>query len=413
MSSEFQFIWIKLLIKAFFLLFLIFFAFYFRKEAKRLTLFVWLNAASVFVHILTFIALPFQIDAVGFPFMATHILGLITINFMSLLSIQYMPYEVPDRIVIALKNPKVFISIAGIFILLVSFIIVVTGFGIFVDSEQFYYVFISMDAITSTLVSLIWSYYFYRSFFGVVFLKGIQQYLLAFLVAQNLFYIIFFLKSMLIIDLEESEWYRMIALVLNVVHAFFFLIYLVALAFSQLSAKNYSFDVAVSDYELAQIKSIEEILLVLKQKRYILKLTFSFADGTYKTEELVLQRHLKPFAYWLQFALAGQNGIWLTHSEISVVKYRMVEFWNKSMTTKISQDLLFKDSRIQYAFILGPDKINILMDSQVSDLIVFESTFKEFYSDFLPWLLENRSNTGHKWTSESAFYEILKGYTNN
>jgi hypothetical protein len=410
MSSEFQYISIKLLIKVFFLFFLVLFAFHFKKDAKRLTAFIWLNTASVFIHILTYIPLPFQMDAVGFPFMSTHILGLMTINFMTLLSIQYMPYDAPDRFVKAMKGTKSNTVIVSSFILLASFIIVVTGFGIFVDPEKMYYVFICMDAVTTTIVLLFWSYYFYRSFLGVVLLKGVQHYLLAFLVAQMLFYVVFFLKSTLILDLEESEWYRILSLVLYVVQAFFTLIYLAALALSQQGSTKHTSDVAVTDIELAQVKSIEKILMELKSNRYVLSLTFSFADGTYKSEELILQRPLKPFAYWLQFALAGQNEIWLTHSEISVIKYRMVEFWNKSMTTKINQELLFKVSRIEYALQLEPKNITIDFDLQLKDYSLYESTFKEFYSDFLPWLKENHSNGTQKWTPQSSFLALVTGF---
>lgn len=407
MSIEFQYISIQLLIKGFFLLFLVLLGVHFQKEAKRLAAFVWLTAAAVFINILISIPLPFQFNAIGFSFMSTHILALMTINFMRVLSVQFMPFEAPDRFVLSLKEPKVYMAIAGVFILLVATIVVITGFGVFIDPDKVFYVFVAMDAVSSTVVSLLWAYYFYRSFKSIVKVKSLQTLLFGFLLVYNLFYSYFFLKILEIIPVPDSPWHRVISLVLYVMQLVFMLVYLTGFVFQQKQKGNHTPDFAISDEELKELKAVSHLHLSLTNKAFVLKLSFSFADGSQTQEELVLQRHLKPFAYWLQFALAGQKGIWLTHADISVIKYRMVEFWNKSMTTKISQELLFSDSRIQYALLLDPKNIVIDFDPQLKDHTLYEATFKEFYSDFLPWLKENHPKASQKWTPESAFKAFL------
>ena len=410
MSIEFQYISIQLLIKSFFLLFLLLLGTHFQKEAKRLAAFVWLTAAAVFINILISIPLPFQFNAIGFSFMSTHILALMTINFMRVLSVQFMPFEAPDRFVQSLKEPKVYMAIAGVFILLVATIVIITGFGVFIDPDKVFYVFVSMDAASSTVVSILWAYYFYGSFKSIVKVKSLQSLLLGFLLVYNLFYSYFFLKILEIIPVPDSPWNRVISLGLYVMQVVFMLVYLSGFVFQQKQKGNQLPGVAISDDELKELKAISHLHLSLTNKAFILKLSFSYADGSQTQEELILQRHLKPFAYWLQFALAGQNGIWLTHADISVIKYRMVEFWNKSMTTKISQEHLFRDSRIQYALLLEPKNIVIDFDPQLKDHTLYEATFKEFYSDFLPWLKENHSNGTQKWTPESAFLAIVTGF---
>lgn len=408
MTIEFQYIFLQLLIKAFFLLFLILIGAQFQKEAKRLAAFVWLTAAGVFINILISIPLPFQFNSIGFSFMSTHILALMTINFMRVLSIQFMPFEKPDRFVRSLKTPRVYMAIAGIFIALIATIVIITGFGVFVDPDKVFYVFVSMDAASSTIVTLLWAFYFNCSFKSIIKVRSLQLFLFFFLVAYNLFYTLFFLKILKIVELPESEWYRIVSLVLYVMQIGFMLTYLMAFIFQKAQKRNGLEELAITDNELKELKAITHLSISLSNKAYILQLSLLFADGTQTKEELVVQRHLKPFAYWLQFALAGQRGIWLTHAEISVIKYRMVEFWNKSMNTKISQELIFSDTRIQYALLLAKENIEIHFDAHLKDKSLYEATFKEFYSDFIPYIKEKHPENKQKWTPESGFSYILQ-----
>lgn len=407
MTIEFQYIFLQLLVKAFFLLFLILIGAHFQQEAKRLAAFVWLTAAGVFINILISIPLPFQFNAIGFSFMSTHILALMTINFMRVLSIQFMPYEKPDRFVRSLKTPRVYMAIAGVFIALIATIVIITGFGVFVDPDKVFYVFVSMDAASSTVVSLLWAYYFYCSFKSIVKLKSLHRFLIFFLVAYNLFYTLFFLKILQLIELPDSPWYRIVSLVLYVMQVVFILAYLMPVIYQKSQKRNNQDQLAITDNELKEIKAITDLHLSLSNKEYVLKLSFLYADGTQTSEDYVVHRHLKPIAYWLQFALAAQRGIWLTHAEISVIKFRMVEFWNKSMFTKISQDLLFSDSRIQYALLIPAQNIKIYFDPDLKDSSLYETTFKEFYSDFLPYIKEKHPESKQKWTPESVFSYLV------
>jgi hypothetical protein len=263
MSIEFQYISIQLLIKSFFLLFLVLLGVHFQKEAKRLAAFVWLTAAAVFINILISFPLPFQFDAIGFSFMSTHILALMTINFMRVLSVQFMPFEAPDRFVQSLKEPKVYMTIAGVFILLVATIVIITGFGVFIDPDKVFYVFVSMDAASSTVVSILWAYYFYVSFKSIVKVKSLQSLLLGFLLVYNLFYSYFFLKILEIIPVPDSPWHRVISLGLYVMQVVFMLVYLSGFVFQQKQKGNQLPGVAISDDELKELKAISHLHLSL------------------------------------------------------------------------------------------------------------------------------------------------------
>ncbi len=406
MSIEFQYISIQLAIKGFFLIFLVLLALQFSKEAKRLATFAWLMAASVFINILISIPLPFQFNAIGFSFMSTHVLAIMTMNFLKVLSIQFLPFEQPDKFVKSLKLPRVYLPIAGIFFAFVATIVVITGFGVFLEENQIFYVFVSMDALASTLVNILWAYYFYTSLKSIVKVRSIQVFIGIVLLAHIVFYTLFFLKMLDFLWLPESVWYRIISLVLYITQVVFIIGHLLAIHVQQ-SFRQES-NLAITDVELSELKSIQALQVIVSNQKVALVLTIELADGSFRKEEMLLPKGLKPFSYWFQFALATKLGVQLTHAEMSVIKYRMVEFWNKSMALKINQDLLFTDTRIQYALALPAKSVDIHFDKDLKDRTLYEIVFKEFYADFYVVLKDEIPQSNKRIQAEKVFNLVIE-----
>jgi hypothetical protein len=82
-------------------------------------------------------------------------------------------------------------------------------------------------------------------------------------------------------------------------------------------------------------------------KKYYLRLTFSnsITGKEQFTEEVVSGKLLQPFVNWVVFALAKEHGIKLTHPDIALNKFRMVELWNKQSDFSITQEQLFNNDR--------------------------------------------------------------------
>jgi hypothetical protein len=266
-----------------------------------------------------------------------------------------------------------------------------------------------MDAVVSTIVSVLWAYYFTISFKSIIRIKSLYWMQGLVIVAYNVFYILFFSKMLLLLPLPESIWYRMLSLVFYIVNAMFFLMYIMSIAQRQFISNTE--EVAITDEQAKEVVSIDTLRIVLQSKQFCLELALKYRDGHVDLAMLELQRPVKPFAYWLQFALASKNSLRLTHSDMSVIKFRMIEFWNKSMPQKISQELLFTDTRIEYALLIEAENIRIeYAEEQLLDRGLFDATFNEFYSDFLPWVknqAEIIGKTPRKWTSESALDFLL------
>jgi hypothetical protein len=79
------------------------------------------------------------------------------------------------------------------------------------------------------------------------------------------------------------------------------------------------------------------------KKKYYLRLVFSnsITGKEQFTEEVTSNKLLQPFVNWVVFALAKEHGVKLTHPDIALGKFRMVEFWNKQSEFAITQEQLF------------------------------------------------------------------------
>jgi hypothetical protein len=141
----------------------------------------------------------------------------------------------------------------------------------------------------------------------------------------------------------------------------------------------------------AEIKLLPEQITVGfndSRKEYFVRIRFVSPDDTTisKEEEVVSTKILQPFANWVLFSLARKKEIKLSHVDLSTVKFRMVEFWNKESNTKLTQEQLFNNDRgmvdlkiaLADVIILNPDFLK-------SKFIIRESIIKhaESFGSFL------------------------------
>lgn len=69
---------------------------------------------------------------------------------------------------------------------------------------------------------------------------------------------------------------------------------------------------------------------------------------------------LQPFIYWILFAVGKKNNIAFHHPDISIAKFRMVEFINKHSHYKLSQELVFLNDHSEYSLRINSDTITIV-----------------------------------------------------
>lgn len=106
-------------------------------------------------------------------------------------------------------------------------------------------------------------------------------------------------------------------------------------------------------------------------KRYFVRIVFVHPDQSEKREEIEISsaKLLQPFANWVLFVLAKRNSVSLTHPDLAIVKFRMVEYWNKDANVRISQEKLFVNDR-GYVALNIPDT-----DVHIENLTVLKTKY--------------------------------------
>jgi hypothetical protein len=96
-----------------------------------------------------------------------------------------------------------------------------------------------------------------------------------------------------------------------------------------------------------------------ENERYVLRIRFQGEDPSdIRSAEVTAVKLLQPFANWILFALARKHDIKLMHPDLSTTKFRMVEFWNKDASVKLTQEMLFSNDGGQFEFKIDASQIH-------------------------------------------------------
>lgn len=148
-----------------------------------------------------------------------------------------------------------------------------------------------------------------------------------------------------------------------------------------------------SDETLNKVIKIDsiEIGFIDKFNSY-LKLKLQLSNTEIVEVKIENNKLLHPFLYWLLFSVAKKNDILLFHNDVSVAKYRMIEYFNKNSNYKLTQDLLFANENGEYSFLISNESIEI----KEKEMLLTKKSFLEIilkYSEcFIPFFDSNQSN---------------------
>jgi hypothetical protein len=96
------------------------------------------------------------------------------------------------------------------------------------------------------------------------------------------------------------------------------------------------------------------------KRQYFITIGFKLPEKLeIKEHTIFTSKLLLPFANWMLFALTKKHNFKLSHVDLSITKFRMVEFWNKDSDIRITQENLFNNDRGNFDFKLDADKITI------------------------------------------------------
>lgn len=166
--------------------------------------------------------------------------------------------------------------------------------------------------------------------------------------------------------------------------------------------------------EFKEIKAIE-LDYSLDDKLFIIKITGLLEVNEHKIIDIKIKKITQPILYWFLFSLGKSKNIKLYHSDMAVLKFRMVDFWNKNSLFKISQEVLFLNDNSTFEFNTNNVVIkNDLLDNFLSRITVKELIKKHFIC-FIDYQIIKDNNLHNKKNFEvfcennfESFYAELK-----
>jgi hypothetical protein len=126
-----------------------------------------------------------------------------------------------------------------------------------------------------------------------------------------------------------------------------------------------------NEIHVVSIKSIE--IGFEKKLNSYLKVNLELSNFEINTVIINNNKILHPFLYWILFSVSKKNNIALYNTDISVAKFRMIEYFNRYSKYKISQEILFSNDNGEYSLLINSENI-IINDT---DIISSKKSFSE------------------------------------
>jgi hypothetical protein len=143
-----------------------------------------------------------------------------------------------------------------------------------------------------------------------------------------------------------------------------------------------------------EVQSTVGIHLVWKQGLYKIGIKVLKTDGTTKWHWVERNKLNKSLGHWLAFALGTKAQANLTHGDMNVIKFRMLEVWNKASDQVLQQKHLFEGQRGAYGFICQHGQVII----EISPDLLLNTLLKDALLDF-----------DHVWIGTDSFKKANLG----
>jgi hypothetical protein len=298
-------------------------------------------------------------------------------NLIFLLSISYFPLlNEENRLTRLIKQREKWFAIVFIvFILIIS---------IFTFLDKFYDTFgtlsriiiVILDALVSIFCILMLGYIMKLSLSGFKLSSVVLKFIM--------FSFILFSTTQIILPLSKvlpELLYHLYPIFLALFLVFYFgfvisfFLYFLSLEYLisaiQVQEDNVNSQNEKSEVHVISVRSIE-IGFQNKLNSY-LKVQLELSNLEIETVTINNNKILHPFLYWILFSISKRNNISLFNNDISVAKFRMIEYFNRYSTYKITQELLFSNDNGEYSLLINSD--NIVINDK--DIIGSKKSFSE------------------------------------
>ena len=139
--------------------------------------------------------------------------------------------------------------------------------------------------------------------------------------------------------------------------------------------------------------------------------------GKYTTKEkkdleeiLSSSKLLQPYLHWLLFSKAKLNDSLISHQDIAIAKFRMVEYWNKESNYKLNQDILFYNESGNFEFRVDRDSIIINDIDFLKSKITIKEIFKKHFICFISHDIQKVKQLHNKKNAEKYIEDNFESF---
>ena len=335
-------------------------------------------------------------------------------NLFLFLSLAFFPIKKKNRFTLYfVKKEKWVINVFIVFSLVICFFTITDKV-----SDSFNYLsrllIVGLDSIFSIGCLLAIGYILYHSYKELGFGKLILTYIQVVIVMFSLTQILLPLSKMVPGILSLFYPYFLAFFIICVAQFVFLLATYYSVLYYSLSNKSSQEHSLVKDRE-TNSQEIAEILKVeigYNHDKKIFYLTLVFKDKFQKeyTETNENSKLLQPLLYWILFSFAKKQNVMLTHQDVAIAKFRMVDYWNKESDFKLTQELLFFNESGHFELKLNENFIHLKeMDFFKSKLSVKE-IFRKYFICFVPQDVKTLHQLNNKKNADKYLSDHFDAY---
>jgi len=279
------------------------------------------------------------------------------------------------------RNPEQWVI--NVFIFFTVITVIFTLIDRNVESDVGKKAIIALDSVISTITMLSISYALYKSvrrFWKDKMLLTITLLALGILISTQIF------LPLIAIFPEQFKSLYLIAL-LSLLLGLVYLIF-ITISYAGMLLQENQLGFFESEKEVS-LDSKEMLPLAVtvgfneQAKTYFIRITFSDNNSdSNKDIEISSTKLLQPYANWVLFAIAKQNNIALSHADLAIVKFRMIEYWNKNSKVQISQEKLFVNDRGYFELNLPETNVKIENTTILKSKYIIRETVYRYVDSF-------------------------------
>jgi hypothetical protein len=335
-------------------------------------------------------------------------------NLFLFLSLAFFPIKKKNRFTLYfVKKEKWVINVFIVFSLVISFFTITDKVS---DSFNFIsrLLIVGLDSIFSIVCLSAIGYILYQSYKELGFGKWMLTYITIVISMFSLTQILLPLSKMLPGALSLFYPY-FLAFFIICLSQFVFLIatYYSVLYFSLTNKSslenNIIKDKNTNSQEISEVLKVE---IGYNQDKKLFYLTLTFIDEFQKEyiETNENSKLLQPLLYWMLFSYAKKQNVMLTHQDMAIAKFRMVDYWNKESDFKLTQELLFFNESGHFELKINGQNITINDMIFLKSKLSVKELFKKYFICFVPSDVKTAQQLYNKKNADKYLLEHFEGF---